>query len=90
MNKLDLINAIGAQAGLNKSKSKKALNAFLGVITEELAKGKQVRITSFGTFKVHKRGARKGIIPTTKAVIHIPEKKVPKFMVSTDLASKIE
>lgn len=90
MNKLELIHAIGNQAGLNKSKSKKALNAFLAVIADELAKGKQVRITSFGTFKVHKRGPRKGIIPTTKAVIDIPEKKVPKFMVSTELASKVE
>lgn len=90
MNKLDLINAIGDQAGINKSKSKKALNAFLGVIADELAKGNQVRITSFGTFKVHKRGPRKGIIPTTKAIIDIPAKKVPKFTVATDLANQIE
>lgn len=90
MNKLELINAIGEQAGINKSKSKKALNAFLGVIAEELARGNQVRITSFGTFKTHQRGARKGIIPTTKAIIDIPEKKIAKFTVSTDLANLIE
>jgi DNA-binding protein HU-beta len=89
MNKLDLINVIGEKSGLNKSKSKKALNAFIGVVTEELAKGNHVRIASFGTFKVYKRGARKGIIPSTKKEIHIPAKTVAKFNVALDLANAV-
>lgn len=90
MNKLDLINAISQNSGLNKSNSKRALNAFLGVITEELVQGNKVRISGFGTFKIHKRGARKGIIPSSKKTIDIPAKNVAKFVVATDLANEVD
>ncbi len=90
MNKLDLINAISQNSGLNKSNSKRALNAFIGVITEELSQGNKVRISGFGTFKVHQRGARTGIIPSTKKIIDIPAKTVPKFIIANDLASEID
>lgn len=90
MNKTDLINAISSKTGLNKTASKKALDAFTQVVTKQLSKGSNVRISGLGTFKVTKRAARKGIIPSTKAVINIPAKKVAKFAVAKQLAETVK
>lgn len=38
MNKADLINAIAEKAGISKADSKKALDAFVGAVTETLKK----------------------------------------------------
>jgi len=90
MNKTDLINAISSVTTLNKSNSKKAIEAFVQIITKQLAKGDSVRIADFGTFKTTKRAARNGIIPSTKAVIKIPAKKVAKFTVAKKLAEAVK
>jgi len=90
MNKTDLINAISSKTGLNKTTSKKAIEAFVSVVSNQLIKGENVRISSFGSFKITKRAARKGIIPTTKAVINIPAKRVAKFSVATELANAVK
>ena len=90
MNKTDLINAISSKTNLNKTDSKKALVAFVQVVSSQLAKGNNVRISGLGTFKVTKRSARKGIIPSTKAVINIPAKKVAKFSVAKELAEAVK
>jgi DNA-binding protein HU-beta len=89
MNKTDLINAIGTKTGLSKNDSKKALEAFLQVVSTQLVNGENVRIAGFGSFKVTHRAARKGIIPTTKAIIDIPAKKVAKFSVAAELADAV-
>jgi len=90
MNKTDLINVISSKTGLNKSNSKKAIEAFVQIITKQLAKGDSVRISDFGTFKITKRAARNGIIPSTKAEIKIPAKKVAKFTVAKKLAEAVK
>lgn len=64
--------------------------AFIQVVSKQLAKGDNVRISGLGTFKVIKRAARKGIIPSTKAVINIPAKKVAKFSVAKELAEAVK
>ncbi len=90
MNKTDLINAISSKTNLNKTVSKNALDSFIEIVSNQLAKGDNVRISGLGTFKVIKRAARKGIIPSTKAVINIPAKKVAKFSVAKELAEAVK
>ena len=89
MKKIDLIDAISSKTNLNKTESRKALDCFIEIVTKQLAKGDNVRISGLGTFKVTQRAARKGIIPSTKAVINIPAKKVAKFNVAKELADAV-
>lgn len=87
MNKTDLINAIAEKTGLSKVDSKKALEAVVASITEEVKAGGKVALVGFGTFSVTQKAARKGVNPRTKAVINIPAKKTVKFKAGADLAS---
>ncbi|WFE68303.1 HU family DNA-binding protein [Thiomicrospira sp. R3] len=79
MNKSELVSAIAEKAGLTKVQAASALDATVVSVTEALAKGDQVAIIGFGTFKVGDRAARTGRNPQTGAEMQIPAAKVPKF-----------
>ncbi len=87
MNKTELINAIAEKSGLSKVDSKKALEAFIESVTEEVKAGGKVALVGFGTFSVTQKAARKGINPRTKAEINIPAKKTVKFKPGAEIAS---
>ena len=63
MNKAELIAAIAAKTGETKKSAEEAVNAFVSVVTEALAKGEKVQLVGFGSFEVRKRAARKGRNP---------------------------
>lgn len=79
MNKSELISAIAGKSGLSKVDSKKALDATLEAISDEVKSGGKVVLVGFGTFSLTERRARKGINPQTKKAIQIPAKKSAKF-----------
>ena len=79
MGKTDMIDAIAKATGLEKTKSKAALEAAIDLISKELKKGNRVQMTGFGTFSVTRRKKRTGVNPKTGAKIQIPARKVPKF-----------
>ncbi len=79
MNKIELIEAMAKKTAGTKKATEESLNAFIEVITEELAKGEKVQLIGFGSFEVIKRAARKGRNPQTKEEIKIPASKAPKF-----------
>lgn len=84
-NKSELINSIADKSGLSKADSKKALDAFIASVSEELKAGGKIALVGFGTFSVTQKAARKGVNPRTKAVIDIPAKKVVKFKAGAEL-----
>ncbi len=79
MNKSELIAALAAKTGETKKNAETAVDAFVEVITEALAKGDKVQLVGFGSFEVRKRAARKGRNPQTKEEIKIPASKAPVF-----------
>ena len=79
MNKKDLIDIVSEDTGLTKKEAQTFIENTISVMTDALVKGKKVQITGFGTFRVLKRKAKKGINPQTKSKITISSRKVPKF-----------
>lgn len=79
MNKSELINAMAEKSALSKADAKKALEAFIETVTEELQNSGKVALVGFGTFSVVEKSERTGINPATKQQITIPAKKVAKF-----------
>lgn len=77
--KEDLITALAKKTECSKKMCGECLNNLLDEIKSSLAKGKDVVLTGFGTFRVSKRKARIGRNPQTGATIKIPAKKVAKF-----------
>ena len=88
MNKSDLIEAIAKDAGITKAAAKRALEAVLENIGEELQKGNRVSILGFGTWKVSRRSAKEGRNPQTGKTIRISAKNVVKFKASDNLIKK--
>lgn len=89
MNKTELVDCIAAEAGITKEAAKNALNALTRATVDALAKGDNVSILGFGTFKVTVRKARTGINPLTKKPMEIPEAKVVRFKAGSEMDEKV-
>lgn len=79
MTKVDLINSVASKVGLTKADAGRAVDAFIGAISNALSKGEKVTVTGFGTFEVRPRAARMGRNPQTGAPLHIAATKTPAF-----------
>lgn len=85
MNKTELIASIAEKSGLTKVDSKKALEAFMESVVEEMKKKGKISLVGFGNFSVVHKAARKGINPKNQTAIKIPAKDVVKFKPGADL-----
>jgi DNA-binding protein HU-beta len=79
VNKTELIEAVAEAAGLTKTDSDKAVNAFIETVQSTVKGGDKVTIPGFGTFSVSERKARTGRNPQTGEAIKIAASKAPKF-----------
>ena len=79
MNKGDLVNEVAKVVG-TKKEAQAAVDCVFSSITKALKKKQKVTLIGFGTFKVDKRKARKGVNPQTREKIKIKAKRVPKFV----------
>ena len=89
VNKKDLIEAV-AKVVSTKKEAADAVDTLIKTITTALKKGDSVMLVGFGTFKVTKRGARKGRNPQTGKEIKIPAKKVPVFKAGAALKKAVK
>ena len=91
MTKAELVGKIHTLSGLpTKAKSEAALDATLAALTECLASGDAITLTGFGSFKVVKRGPRKGRNPRTGKEISIPATTVVKFTPGKNLKEAVK
>lgn len=90
MNKSDLTAAIAANSGLSKIDAKKALDAFVKVVSYQLKRGEKISITGFGSFQTVQRKARNGVNPATQDRMEIAAKMSVKFKAGAELADKIQ
>lgn len=87
MNKSELVDFVAndvrdAGADITKAKVEQVVNAIFaadGVLAKQLAKGDDVTLQGFGTFRVRKRKAREGRNPRTGETAQIPARKVVTF-----------
>ena len=88
MNKVELIDAVAAKAGMTKVDARKAIDAILDVTKAELKKDSKIALVGFGTISVNKRPARTGRNPKTGKAIKIAAKKVVKFKPAANILKK--
>lgn len=89
MNKSELVKQIAERAGLTQAQATTALQAFETSIIDELAKGGEVALIGFGTFKVTDRAARTGRNPQTGEALQIAASKVPTFKAGKGLKDAV-
>ena len=78
MNKAELISAISAETQMTKTAVEKVINAYIRVVTDELAQGGVVNMSGFGNFSVADRAARTGRNPLTGEAVHIPVRRASR------------
>lgn len=89
MKKVELVEAIAAEAGITKADAGRALDATIGAITGALAKGDKVPLVGFGTFAVSKRAARTGRNPQTGATVQIAARNAVTFKAGAALKDAV-
>ncbi|MDR2413868.1 MAG: HU family DNA-binding protein [Odoribacteraceae bacterium] len=89
MNKTQLIDAIAEQAGLSKVDAKKALDAFVAIVSGSLKNNDNVSLVGFGSFSVVGRQGRNGVNPRTGQKIQIPARRAVKFSPGIELSKRL-
>ena len=95
MNKSELAEALARKADLTMKDARDIVGVLFdadpkqGIIASELARGRRVQITGFGTFESRKRKKRMGRNPQTGASIEIPAARVPAFSAGKALKDRV-
>ena len=86
----DLIEEISDKVGLSLNDSSEMIENIFDFILTELESGDDVKISSFGTFKVKRKNLRMGRNPKTGIDVPIKPRKVVSFYSSNVLKSKFK
>ena len=84
-----LAEAVYQEVGLSRSESAELVDAILTEITESLMEDGTVKVSSFGTFSVRRKGQRIGRNPKTGEEVPIHPRKVLVFRASHVLKNRI-
>ena len=84
-----LYNRIHQNLGFSKNIASQIVDDFFELLIDELIKKKEVKISSFGTFKVVNKKERIGRNPRTKIEAKICARKIVKFKPSLKIKEKI-
>jgi len=79
LTRLDLSEAVFREVGLSRNDSAQLVESILGHMSDALAEGEQVKISSFGTFSVREKSARVGRNPKTGEEVPINPRRVLTF-----------
>ncbi len=92
MTKADLVRQVADAIGPGVTRRDCALvvDGFLNAVKQALAKGDNIEIRGFGTFKVHRRRARTARNPRTGEAVAVPERWAPAFKPSRLLRFQVE
>jgi DNA-binding protein HU-beta len=89
MNKTELVQSLASATEQSQAAAARSLDAFVRIVSEELAKGGEVVIPGFGSFKKADRAERSGRNPQTGAAITIAASSTVKFSPGAALKSAV-
>ncbi|MGB5093885.1 MAG: integration host factor subunit alpha [Parvibaculum sp.] len=84
-----LSEAVYQEVGLSRNESAELVELVLGEIADCLSKGDTVKLSSFGSFSVRKKGGRMGRNPKTGEEVPIKPRRVLVFRPSHVLKERI-
>ena len=80
MNKTELVQSLAAATDQPQAAALRSLDAFTKIISEELAKGGEIVIPGFGSFKRAERAERSGRNPKTGEALTIAASTTVRFV----------
>jgi len=84
-----LSEAVYQEVGLSRNESADLLESVLKLMSDALAAGETVKVSSFGSFSVRKKGQRIGRNPKTGEEVPILPRKVLVFRPSQVMKTRI-
>jgi len=84
-----LSEAVYQEVGLSRNESAELVETVLNEISDALSRGEMVKISSFGSFAVRKKGKRVGRNPKTGEEVPISPRRVLVFRASHVLKDQI-
>jgi DNA-binding protein HU-beta len=89
--KQEFVSEVASRSGLTKADADRAVDAFLGTITDTLRRRGDVVFTGFGKFSTAHRAARMGVNPRNPTEkVHIQAATVPKFSAGSTLKTAVK
>jgi integration host factor subunit alpha len=89
LTRADLAEALVDQVGLPRNESQDLVELVLGEISNSLALGQQVKLSSFGSFGIRSKGERIGRNPKTGQEVPITPRRVLVFRPSNIMKGRI-
>ncbi len=79
LTRMDLADAVHEEVGLSRNESADLVESVLTHMSDALANGQSVKISSFGTFSIRDKAARVGRNPKTGEEVPITPRRVLSF-----------
>ncbi|HCP81448.1 MAG TPA: integration host factor subunit alpha [Octadecabacter sp.] len=79
LTRMDLADAVHEEVGLSRNESADLVESVLTHMSDALASGDSVKISSFGTFSIRDKAARIGRNPKTGEEVPITPRRVLSF-----------
>ncbi len=89
MTKQQLVEAVAAKTGQEKTEVENVLESVLGSITEALSSNERVDLRGFGSFIVKDKKERQGRNPRTGETITIAAKRDASFKPGKELSERL-
>jgi integration host factor subunit alpha len=87
--RIELYDAVYRKVGLSRSESSALVELVLKEISDSVARGEVVKLSSFGTFTVRQKRERIGRNPKTGAEVPISPRRVVVFKASAIMKQQI-
>ena len=88
MTRAHLAKAVSEEAGLPHREAKVLVDMLIEEMAARLAAGEEVRLSSFGSFKLRRRAERMGRNPRTRDAAAITPRRVVTFRASQTLKNR--
>lgn len=89
LTRAEIADAINRRLGLSRTESLAMVESILGLMTDALARGENVKISGFGTFLLRDKSERIGRNPKTGVEVPITPRRVLTFRASQMLRDQI-
>jgi integration host factor subunit alpha len=89
LTRADIAELLNKQVGLSRAESAELVEQVLGLVTDALVTGENVKISGFGTFVLRDKNERIGRNPKTGVEVPITPRRVLTFRPSQSLRDRV-
>ena len=89
LTRADLAETVVLKVGLPRNESQELVELVIKVLSERLAEGEAVKLSSFGSFNIRQKGERVGRNPKTGQEVPITPRRVLVFRPSNIMKERI-